>query len=159
MAMPDGREDREYDKFVQDASGNTALRTQIVVQDIEIGAVELKNGTSDVRAEVNDALALKTQEIKPTGAVQGTGGIVTTAGVRVALMSSGATTVGVTIKAKLGNTGTVYAGNSTVTVGNGFPLAPGDTLSMAIADTDQIQLDADNDGDGVNYLVLHAPIS
>jgi len=60
MAMPNSREDREYNKFVEDASGNTALRTAITVQDIEIGAVEIKDSDSDTRVEVNDNNRLTT---------------------------------------------------------------------------------------------------
>ena len=156
--MPDNRLDREYDKFVEDASGKTAVNTNLVVQDIEIGAVEIKNGSSDVRAEVNDALALKTQEIKPTIAVQHVSNV-TTAGSAQALASSGATTVGVTIKAKVGNTGNIYVGMATVSSSDGYPLAAGDTLSMAIANTDEIIIDADFDGEGIHYLTLHAPES
>ena len=73
MALPKNRGDREYEKFVEDASGNVALRTSVVVQDISIGAVEIKDHTSDNRTHVtaskelttiNPALALLVGEVQ-----------------------------------------------------------------------------------------------
>jgi len=156
MAMPDNRLDREYDKFIEDASGKTAVNTNLVVQDIEIGAVEIKDHDGEDRAEVNAVNALKTQEIKPTAVVQHILNV-TTAGSAQLLSDSGSTTVGVTIKAKVGNTGNIYVGTVTMSSSNGYPLAPGDTLSMAIANTNNITVDADVDGEGLHYLTLHAP--
>ena len=51
--------DLEKDKFLLDADGNVAVRTGIVVEDIQIGAVEIKNGTTDQRATVDTTGALK----------------------------------------------------------------------------------------------------
>jgi hypothetical protein len=46
-------------KFVEDGSGNVAVRSNLVVEDIEIGAVEIKNATTDQRATVDTTGALK----------------------------------------------------------------------------------------------------
>lgn len=73
MALPKNRGDREYEKFVEDASGNVALRTSVVVQDISIEAVEIKDHTSDNRVHItaskeltiiNPALALLVGEVQ-----------------------------------------------------------------------------------------------
>jgi hypothetical protein len=54
MAIPEDWDvrDLEKEKFFDDGSGNPAVRTGIVVEDIEIGAVELKNSADDTRATV-----------------------------------------------------------------------------------------------------------
>ena len=151
MAMPTNRLDREYDKFVEDASGKTALRTQIVVQDIEIGAVEIKNGSSDTRAEVNANNALKTIEEVPTG-ISTAHKVVTTAGSRVQLSS--ATIVSITIKALSTNTGLIYVGGSGVTSSNGFELSTGDSVTLAINDADEIWIDSSVSGEGVSIIAV-----
>lgn len=50
-------QDREFDKFTTDADGNTVIRTTAVLEtgDIEIGAVELKNATTDDRLIVTSS--------------------------------------------------------------------------------------------------------
>ena len=64
-------EDLEKAKFTTDGSGNVAVRTTAVLEagDIEIGAVELKDGTTDARqaVKVDNATAGAT----PTVALQG----------------------------------------------------------------------------------------
>ena len=48
--LPDAIDDREYQKFVNDADNEVAVRVQMSSGDIQIGAVELKDGTTDTRA-------------------------------------------------------------------------------------------------------------
>ena len=59
--LPDGVSKREYDKFTLDSDGNIAVRTTAVLEagDIEIGAVEIKDGDSDNRVTVDSNGALK----------------------------------------------------------------------------------------------------
>jgi len=52
MALPQDIKDREMQKFVEDGSGDVAVRTAITVEDIQIGAVEIKNATTDDRTTV-----------------------------------------------------------------------------------------------------------
>ena len=61
MALPKNLQDREMGKFIEDASGEVALRTALVVKDIQIGAVEIKNHDSDDRVEVNASHELLTK--------------------------------------------------------------------------------------------------
>jgi hypothetical protein len=60
MTLPKKRDQREYDKFVE-VGGAVAVRTNAIINtgDIEIGAVEIKNGTDDTRATVTASNALK----------------------------------------------------------------------------------------------------
>jgi len=51
MVLPLDVKDREYKKFVE-VDGEVAVRTGLTVEDIEIGAVELKDAGSDTRAKV-----------------------------------------------------------------------------------------------------------
>ena len=68
MALKNSRSGREYDKFVADSSGDTALN--VVVADgitietgeIEIGAVELKNKDTDDRAYIDTAGSLSVNQ-------------------------------------------------------------------------------------------------
>ena len=152
MAMPTNRLDREYDKFVEDASGNTALRTQIVVQDIEIGAVEIKNGSSDTRAEVNANNALKTIEEIPTTIVMDQTSTVT-AGTRVQLGTN--TCASVTIKALVGNTGIMYIGDVTVDSTNGFELSAGDSISLAVNNSNVVYIDSSVSAEGVSFILVN----
>ena len=51
MAMSKNTTQREKDKFVETAAGETAVRAQIE-SDIQIGAVEIKDATTETRAVV-----------------------------------------------------------------------------------------------------------
>jgi len=151
MAMPENRLDREYDKFVEDASGNTALRTQIVVQDIEIGAVEIKDHTSTDRVSVNSNNALKTIEEVP-GTPYNNQFTVATAGTAVQLQSSA--NLSLTIKALAGNTGLIYVGDSSVDSSNGFELSAGDSVSIAVSQNNLIWIDASVSGEKVCVIAV-----
>jgi hypothetical protein len=77
---------------------------------------------------------------------------VTTAGTRVVLAASQAILSGVTIKAKIGNTGSIFVGNSSVSSSNGYILAAGDTVFLEIANLNTVNLDATVSGEGVSYV-------
>ena len=73
MAMPKNIQDREYEKFIVDGDGNVSIRTALVVKDIQIGAVEIKDHTTDDRVHItaskelvvkNDALETLTGEVQ-----------------------------------------------------------------------------------------------
>lgn len=76
---------------------------------------------------------------------------VTTAGTRVTLAASQAVK-SVVIKALVGNTGTIYVGDTSVASTNGFALSPGDTLTLDIANLNTVNLDASVNGEGVTYV-------
>ena len=50
--LPEAIQDREYQKFVRDGNDDVAIRTVLTNSDIQIGAVEIKDGASDTRADV-----------------------------------------------------------------------------------------------------------
>ncbi len=73
----------------------------------------------------------------------------------------------VTIKAKPGNAGNMYVGNDNandVTSTNGYPLAPGDSISFSFVnfpgsgderiDLNSIYVDADTSADDVQFIAL-----
>jgi len=60
MALPSSVTDMEKAKFVADGSGNTCVRTSLSAGDIQLGAVELKDGTADTRGTVNAANTART---------------------------------------------------------------------------------------------------
>lgn len=77
---------------------------------------------------------------------------VTTAGARVALATTQTLVSGVTIKAKIGNTGSIYVGGSGVTSSNGYILAAGDTVFVEVSDLVTVYLDSSVNGEGVSYI-------
>ena len=60
----------------------------------------------------------------------------------------------VSIRALAANTGEVYLGCVFVNAANGFPLAAGDTLNIAIDNTERLYLGAAVNGEGVAFLVV-----
>ena len=77
---------------------------------------------------------------------------VTTAGTAVILLTA-TETIAVLIKAKAGNTGNIYVGDSDVTSANGYLLDATETVSLSLDhNSDNIYLNADSSGDGVYYL-------
>lgn len=66
------------------------------------------------------------------------------------------TCVSVAVKALAGNVGNVYLGGSTVTVANGYVLAPDESISFDIANLNVVYFDVDDTNDGVSYLVTSA---
>ena len=71
MALPSSTVQMEHDKFVEDASGDVAVRALISSGDIQIGAVEIKNSTSDTRAAVgSDGLHVDPQTLPPDAATE-----------------------------------------------------------------------------------------
>ena len=79
---------------------------------------------------------------------------VTTAGTRVTLAGS-QTIKSVTVKALRANTGTIYVGDASVASTNGFALAPGETVSMDIADLVTVNIDSSVNGEGVTYIAVN----
>lgn len=84
-------------------------------------------------------------------ATMGTGrASVATAGTRVQLSSSACSSV--TVKARATNVNTIYIGGSGVTAATGFELAPGETVSIDVTNTNMIYIDAATATDGVAYI-------
>lgn len=78
---------------------------------------------------------------------------VTTAGVRVILLSGSQQTNTLTIKSDETNTGNIYLGDVTVTSSNGFIIPPGGSLSIDHNHADDnFYIDSDNNGEGVSYI-------
>lgn len=147
-------------------------RVDIAVSDIEIGAVELKDATTDTRAIINAAntgrvatnAVLLTQPIDAAGNIISsdaapttlTGGTktVTTSGTAEALGASLAIKSAY-LRAPESNIGDIYVGDSSVdkTTSQQLILEPGDYASLDIANRSTIYLDAGTNGEGVDYLL------
>lgn len=80
---------------------------------------------------------------------------VATAGVRVQL-GTHAGIIGATVKARATNAGLIYVGGSTVSATSGFELAPGESVSLDVNNTNAIYIDAATGGDGVSYVWVNA---
>jgi len=60
----------------------------------------------------------------------------------------------VIIRANATNTQNIYVGAAAVSAVNGYILAPGESMALAIADRATVWLDADVGGEGVSYLAV-----
>lgn len=74
---------------------------------------------------------------------------VTTAGTRVQLATNSC--LAVTIKAKTTNMGLIYVGTSTITSSNGFILSAGESVDIAISNTDKIYIDSSVNSEGISF--------
>ena len=64
-------------------------------------------------------------------------------------LTSNAASQGVLIKSLSSNTGTVYVGPSTVTTSNGYPLAPGESISYPVSNSNLVYIIGTNTSDVV----------
>lgn len=79
---------------------------------------------------------------------------VTSAGTAEALQSQDVPAgYAVVVRAKEGNSGNIYVGNSGVSSSNGDILNPGGVVELFVDDVSDIYIDADNDGEGVSWVV------
>lgn len=77
-----------------------------------------------------------------------------TAGTRVQLSSSSVPAKSITLKAKTGNTGTIYVGDSAVSSSNGFELTSGDTLSIDIDNLNDVWIVSTVNAEGVSFVYV-----
>lgn len=59
------------------------------------------------------------------------------------------------IKALAGNVGAIYIGHERIDSSDGFPLAAGDSLDLAIDNLRRLYIDAANNNDGIAVLLLN----
>ena len=79
---------------------------------------------------------------------------VATPGTAVAVATSGNAITAVNFRARAGNTGAVYVGDSGVSSSNGYRLEPGDELSLSFRETIDLRrffVDAANANDGIDF--------
>jgi len=58
----------------------------------------------------------------------------------------------VVVKANANNSGIIYIGNNTLTTSNGYPLAAGEQVEIAIDDTSQVYVVADTVDQNYSWL-------
>jgi hypothetical protein len=134
--------------------------------DIEIGAVELKNATTDDRASITAAntarttgtLVLATQGIDAAGNVNSTAAPTalyagsktsTTPATPVVLAATQAIKKGVIVQALSTNTGTLKVGNASAVP---IWLSAGGAVSLEIDDIGKVYIDVTVSGEGCTYL-------
>lgn len=79
---------------------------------------------------------------------------VTTAGTAVILLTA-TETIAVIIKAKAGNTGDIYIGDSDVTSANGYILDAGEVVSISLDHkSDNIYINSSVNAEGVSFLTI-----
>ena len=84
---------------------------------------------------------------------------VTSAGTAVQVVSSGNALAAVTFRARSGNAGAVYVGDSGVSSSAGCELNPGDQVTLRFRETIDLRrfyIDADNNNDRVDYAGVSA---
>lgn len=166
MATPTTYDDGDAVPILTDAQGRITLSS-----DIEIGAVELKNGADDTRgiikagntaavadvallvADANVASALSSVAVPTTL----TGGEKTVAATGTAeALGASLATKSIYIRAKSTNTGNVYVGDSAVdaTTSQQIILAANDSLTLDISNRATVYVDAAVNGEGVDYLCM-----
>src|SRR3990167_4129319 len=74
---------------------------------------------------------------------------VTTAGTRVQLSATSVACKKVHIQAKVGNTGSIYVGGSTVASTRGIELLPLATITLTISNLNLVYIDSSVNGEGV----------
>lgn len=80
---------------------------------------------------------------------------VTTAGTAVAIGSGGVKARNITVRALSGNTGDIYLGSSTVSSTDGFPLSPGEVITVPAGDLNDYYIDAETSGDKIRYIAIN----
>lgn len=87
-------------------------------------------------------------------ALKGGAKTVTSAGTAEALSATDLQILSVVIKAKAGNTGTIYVGDSAVSSSAGFALAASESVSVEIDNLAKVFIDAGTSNDGVTFLYV-----
>ena len=139
---------------ISSTQGNVVLEAG----DLEIGAVEIKNSSSDDRAVVKTGssfvpgdLAIGVADVStPTTLTGGSKTKAAAAGVGEVLGASLATK-SIYIRAKSTNTNNVFIGDSTVDA-NQIILAANDSVTIDIANRASVYVDVTTGGEGVDYL-------
>lgn len=131
-------------------TGGAVVSTDDVGSGVQVQRVKVQYGSDGSATDVDATHGLPTDPVALSSAVTSAAATVSTAGTRVQLASHACKTA--VIRAKLGNTGIIYVGGSTVDSTNGLELAPGDALPVDVANTNLLYIDAATSGDSVRYL-------
>ncbi len=78
--------------------------------------------------------------------------VVATPGTQLALGTTSALVIGVTVKAEASNTGIIYVGKSTVSSADGYELAAGEQVFIPIDDIAAVFIDASIATDGATWI-------
>lgn len=160
MPIPNSRNGREFDKFVDDGAGNPAVRvaltggagttdtnlTQIAGNAVDVGQGAAGTGTQRVTIATDDVINVN--EGGNTTILSGSQ-TVATAGTPVQLIVASTAARGVVVQADPTNTGNILVGNVT---SQDVVLFPGDSVSLDIDDLNKVYIDSTVNGEGASYL-------
>lgn len=127
-----------------------AAATPLPVTDAD-GLTKLTSIDSSLTTALADTDPVTITNPPPTAIYHGRK-TVTTAGTEVALASSQAILLGVTVKALAANTGVIYVGANPVTSSTGFELAAGESVFIGVANLATVYIDASVNGEGVTWV-------
>lgn len=130
--------------------------TATLTGDVQIGAVEIKNGSSDTRASVNSDNELAVREATASSLDHGSKSEISTNAAQMTTTSFAAK-AGVSIKADSNNSGRVFIGNSDVTAGtnddtDGIPLDAGESIEIEVNNPNLLYVIADSDNHKVYWI-------
>jgi hypothetical protein len=128
------------------ASGGPVIAADDIAG-VKVQRVKIGSGADGAYTDVSDTAPLPTQ-LLPGSTVGSDRAVVNNPGTAVRLPSH-PNIYGLTVRALLGNTGLIFFGGPTVTLLSGFQLAPGETISVDVADPAAAYIDAELSGDGV----------
>jgi hypothetical protein len=74
--------------------------------------------------------------------------------VQLALPTGEPNNRGVLLKASPSNTTYLYVGNAGVSASNGYPLSPGESLSLPLMDTQSVWIIADDVGQAIHWMCV-----
>lgn len=140
--------------------GTLAVEQQTPVQLEDTGGTGVDPATESTLAAIDSKLG---GTLQTTGTANSSGvnfGVdtVSTPGTPVALNGGTSQAIpdgqSILLQANVATDGNkVYVGDGTVDAASGYPLVDGQTLSLQVADVNDISIDADAGGDGVNWIV------
>lgn len=137
---------------------NRSLEQEVTLEvgDVEIGAVEIKDGETDDRASVvadgDKKAVLFREKFSSIGDGRKT---ISAAGTAEALVGTATPCKKAVITALAGNTDTVVVGASTVVAAlatrRGTPIEPGDSFWFPFEDLADVYIDSEVNGEGVSF--------
>jgi len=121
---------------------------------VKVQRVKVGYGTDGSFTDVHEGVPLPTSVV--SGTIVGSDRVtVLTAGVPVALPAH-SRVCGLTVRALIGNDSLIYVGGPFVSAETGFELAPGEAVSLDVANSANVCIDAAASGDGVCLLWVSA---
>jgi hypothetical protein len=135
-------------------SGGATIAADDIGGGVKAQRVKLGYGPDGTLVDVSPAAPLPTQ-VQSGGTVGSDRAVQNNPGTAQRLPAH-AGVYGLTVRALPGNQGQIFVGGPSVNFLSGFPLAPGEAVSLDVRDTSTGYIDAEQVGDGVAMLWVGA---